>query len=139
MDGCRVEGQNLSVEAHAPNYRDLRVWQEAMELVPEVYGLIQRLPKIETFAMADQMRRAAVSIPANIAEGQSRRHAREFLQHVSIVRGSLAELETLLLLAARLGYIASEEMSPVGERLIQLRFGLYALSAALGRKIRSAA
>ena len=77
------------------NYRDLKVWQESMDLTPEVYRLQRKLPKEETYGLGDQIRRAAVSIPANIAEGHARQHTKEFLQYLAIARGSLAELETL--------------------------------------------
>ena len=84
------------------NYRDLVVWQRAIDLVPEVYQLVKKLPKEETYALGDQLRRAVVSIPANAAEGQARQHHKEFLQHLSIAKGSLAELHTLLTVAQKL-------------------------------------
>ena len=68
-------------------YKDLIVWQMAMDLVPEVYQLSKRLPPEELYGLSDQIRRAAVSIPANIAEGQARQHPGEFIQHLSIARG----------------------------------------------------
>ena len=86
------------------SYRDLIVWQRAMELVPSVYAIVRRLPPSERYALGNQMCRAVVSVAANIAEGQARQHRKEFIHALSIARGSLAEVDTLLLIAVRLGY-----------------------------------
>ena len=86
-------------------YKDLKVWQKSMDLAEEVYHLIDLLPNKEIYSLADQMRRAAVSVPSNIAEGQQRRTPKEFLNYLSVARGSLAELETQLLLCVRFNYI----------------------------------
>lgn len=91
------------------DYKKLRVWQESMDLVVSVYRLIKLLPKDETFVLSDQMRRAAISIPANIAEGQNRNTQKEFVQFLYIALGSASELETHLLLAQRLGYVGDIE------------------------------
>ena len=93
--------------ATVKSYRDLIVWKKAMELAKAVYLLVKYLPKEETYVLSDQMRRAAVSIPSNIAEGQARQSTKEFLQFLSIARGSRAELETQLLLAKDFGYFRS--------------------------------
>ena len=103
------------------DYRDLVAWQKAMELVPTVYTQVKKLPREELHCLSAQIRRAAVSIPANIAEGHSRRHTREFIQHLSIARGSTAELATLLEIAVRLSYLAREEVTPLTERIIEIR------------------
>jgi four helix bundle protein len=87
------------------NYKELIVWQRSIELVPKVYELLKRFPRHELYGLSDQIRRAAISIPANIAEGQARQHNKEFIQHLSIAKGSLAELNTLLIIALRLNYI----------------------------------
>ncbi|MBQ7547027.1 MAG: four helix bundle protein [Clostridia bacterium] len=95
------------------NFKDLIVWQKAMELAKQVYMLTKYLPQQEIYALSDQMRRAAVSIPSNIAEGQARQSKKEFLQFLSIARGSRAELETQLLLAKEIGLfqsVAQEEI-----------------------------
>ncbi len=91
------------------NYRDLLVWQRAMDLVVEVYRLVKLLPKEEQYALADQMRRAVVSIPSNIAEGQARKGKKEFLNFISISQGSRAELQTQLLICEKLDYLTREE------------------------------
>ncbi len=93
----------------ARSYRDLVAWQKAMALAEETYRLARKLPDYERFGLWSQMTRSAVSIPANLAEGHGRQGPREFAQFVSIARGSLAELTTLLTLAERLHYFASED------------------------------
>ena len=89
-------------------YKDLIVWQKAIDLSVEVYRLVKLLPKIEIYGLADQMRRAAVSIPSNIAEGKGRNSAREFVHFLSIARGSQKELETQIYLCTRLEYFTEE-------------------------------
>ena len=87
------------------SYRELEVWQKAMDLVVECYRIAELFPKTELYGLASQIQRAAVSIPANIAEGQGRSHTKEFLNHLSIAYGSLMEVETHLHIAARLEYL----------------------------------
>lgn len=94
------------------NYSDLIVWQKAMDLVEAVYRVF---PKEEVYGLTAQLRRAAVSVPSNIAEGQGRRSTREFLHYLSIAHGSLRELETQLLIAARLGYCDAAEQENLTE------------------------
>ena len=91
------------------NYKDLIVWQKAMDLVEETYRLARKLPASETYALSDQMRRAAVSIPSNIAEGHTRKSAKEYLRFLYIAKGSKSELETQLLIAQRLSFFTSKE------------------------------
>jgi len=85
-------------------YRDLIVWQRAMDLVETVYRVTRAWPKDELYGLTNQMRRAVVSIPANIAEGQGRTGAKELAHHLSIANGSLCEVETFVLISHRLGY-----------------------------------
>jgi four helix bundle protein len=109
------------------SYRDLEVWQKAMDLVVDCYRITQDFPKSETYGLVSQLQRAAVSIPANIAEGQGRQHLGEFLQFLSIAGGSLAELETHLLIAYRLGYITQatqEKLFIQSERVGKMLAGL---------------
>jgi len=87
------------------SYQDLEVWQKAMDLVVLCYETTKNFPKNEAYGLSSQLQRAAVSIPANIAEGRHRSHSKEFLQFLSFAYGSLAELETHVLIAERLGYI----------------------------------
>jgi len=92
------------------NYRDLEVWQKGMDLVVSVYHLTADFPPQEKFGITSQIQRAAVSIPANIAEGYGRTHRGDYLHHLSIAKGSLAEVETHLTLAARLGFVSRERV-----------------------------
>ncbi len=94
----------------AGSYKDLIVWQKAMDLVEETYRIIKHLPREEMYALSDQMRRAATSIPSNIAEGQVRNSTKEFVMFLSIARGSNAELQTQLLISVRLRYLKEDEI-----------------------------
>lgn len=93
------------------HYRELDVWQLAMDLAEECYKVTNGFPKEELFGLTSQIRRAAASIPANIAEGQGRQHTKEFLNHLSMARGSLMELETHLLLSERIGLLPEATLS----------------------------
>jgi len=95
------------------SYRDLQVWQKAMDIVVESYRLTKLLPSSENYGLASQIQRAAVSIPANIAEGHGREHLREYLHYLSVANGSLMELETHLLIVKRLAYLKEGELDSV--------------------------
>ena len=95
------------------SYRDLRVWQDGMTLAETCYRLTQSFPKEELYGMTSQIRRSAVSIPANIAEGCGRENRGEFIQFLRIAQGSPKELETHLLLALRVGFVNSAAVEPV--------------------------
>jgi len=99
------------------NYRDLIVWQKAVELVTEIYRVTQRFPKDEMYGLTSQMRRAAVSVPSNIAEGQSRLTKGEFRQALGIAKGSLMQLETQIVISQNLGYLTQEEAQALQEHL----------------------
>jgi four helix bundle protein len=92
-------------------YRQLVVWQKAMDLAVMCYSVTNQFPRSELFGLTSQIRRAAASVPANIAEGHSRAHTKEFRNHLSIARGSLAELETHLMLGQRVGQIAVVDLN----------------------------
>ena len=95
------------------DYTNLAVWQKAMVLTGMAYELIGKLPKEEQYALAGQMRRAAVSIPSNIAEGRGRQTDEEFRRFLYIARGSCYELNTQFLLCVRFGYLSEEAVSPI--------------------------
>src|SRR5712691_9181742 len=97
------------------SYRDLIAWQKAMDLVEMVYAATQSWPKEELYGLTSQIRRAVVSIPSNIAEGQGRRSDRDFSRYLSIAYGSLREVETQILIAERLGYAGEPEVSKIME------------------------
>ena len=90
------------------SYRDLIAWQKAMDLAVAVFRATERMPRQEAFGLVSQMRRAAVSVPSNIAEGQGRGMTKEYVRFLRIARGSVQELETQLVLAGRLGFVAGE-------------------------------
>ena len=112
------------------SFRDLRVWNAAMDFVEEVYRLTHTFPKYEVYGLASQMQRAAVSIASNIAEGHTRDHIKEYLHHLSIAQSSLAETETQLEIAARLEYLSPEQLSAILEHAASLGKQLYALRNA---------
>jgi len=99
------------------SYRDLIVWKKSMTLTQEIYRLTKLLPKDELFSLTNQMRRAAVSIPSNIAEGQDRNSKKEFLNFLAIARGSRAELETQLQICVRVGYLNDTDITEVMQLL----------------------
>jgi len=105
-DRCQ-EKVNVTVNS----YRDLRIWQKAMDLVVASYEVAKQFPQSELYGLVSQIQRAAVSIPANIAEGHGREHLGDYLHHLSMANGSLMELETHFLLAGRLGYLNVEPMN----------------------------
>ena len=95
------------------SYKDLKVWQKALDLVVEVYRVAKLLPREETYGLSDQMRRAAVSIPSNIAEGKMRNTRREYVNFLYMARGSNAELQTQCYICAQVHYITEEELIKV--------------------------
>lgn len=95
------------------NYRELIVWQKAMALVELVYQATKMFPKEELYGLTNQIRRAVVSIPSNIAEGQTRQSSAEFKRFLSIAQGSRAEVETQIMIAQRLNYLSQEETQKI--------------------------
>lgn len=102
------------------SYRQLEVWSKAMELTGAVYRVAEHMPKKEEYRLTSQMVRAAISIPANIAEGHTRATRKEYAHFVSIARGSTAELETLLLLAQQADFLAVKNVEPLLESAAQI-------------------
>jgi four helix bundle protein len=90
-------------------YEKLNVWQESMNLVTQIYKIVKKLPKEEMYSLSDQIRRSAVSIPSNIAEGSSRNSKKEFIQFLYVSLGSLCELETQLKICINIGYLQNIE------------------------------
>lgn len=115
------------------SYRDLVVWQKSMDLVVAVYEVTAAMPKEELYGLTNQMRRAAVSIPSNVAEGQGRKNDRELLRFLGISQGSLCELETQLTLAERLSFLKSQKLTPVFQRATEVA----KLAAAFSAKLKS--
>lgn len=119
------------------DYRQLKVWQEAMDLTVEIYSLVNKFPRAENYALSDQMRRSVVSIPSNIAEGQGRNSDKEFVNFLSIARGSLWELETQIEISERLHYIDSGQKNKVYEQTEEIGKMLNALSNSLEQSLAS--
>ncbi|MBC7099278.1 four helix bundle protein [Candidatus Bipolaricaulota bacterium] len=105
-------------------HKDLDVWKESMHLAREVYRVTKAFPKEELYGLVSQLRRAAVSVPSNIAEGAARASAKEFAQFLYTASGSLSELETQLILAKELGWVTEEEIFRLVERVRMMIFGL---------------
>jgi four helix bundle protein len=99
------------------NFRDLDVWQKGIEIVKDVYTTVEGFPRHEVFGLTSQMRRSAVSIPSNIAEGFNRFHNKEYKQFLYVALGSCAELETQIEIAAELEYLAAEAKGALLEKL----------------------
>ncbi len=116
------------------SFRDLRVWQLGMDLVEQIYRLTQAFPSNEMYGLTSRLRRAAVSVPSNIAEGHSRAHTKEYLNFISIAQGSLAELQTQIEIVARLGYASAQRITGLMECCESLSKQLYALRNALLKK-----
>ena len=106
--------------SNIPSHRQLIVWQKAMDLAVEVYRLSRAFPRDERFRLTDQVTRAAVSVPANIAEGRARSTAREYAHFLAIAKGSAMETETFLGLAVRLGYLSSAEARGAGRLTVEV-------------------
>ncbi|MEA3302296.1 MAG: four helix bundle protein [Pseudomonadota bacterium] len=117
-------------------YRDLEVWQKSMDLVVVCYQMTKGFPKNETYGLGSQLQRAAVSVPANIAEGRQRQHSKEFLQHLSIACGSLAEVETHIQIAGRLDYIDDHQIKDVLEKTAELGRMLNGLRRSIEKKAK---
>ncbi len=110
-------------------YEDLKVWQKGMRLVKEIYQESKNFPADERFGLTSQIRRSAVSIPSNIAEGHGRKSTQAYINHLSIAFGSLMELETLLKISAELNYLAKskvEKLLVAAEEIGKMLSGLNA-------------
>ena len=108
-----MSGEWRVASGEVRHYRDLLVWQKTMAWVEHVYAATRPWPADERFGLTSQVRRAAVSVASNIAEGCARRSTAEFLRFLSIARGSLAEAETQLMLGRRLGYLDDPQLEPL--------------------------
>ena len=118
------------------SYRDLQVWRKAMDLVDQVYRVTGAFPSEERYGLASQLQRAAVSVPANIAEGHATGHTKQYLRHLSIALGSLAEVETLLLIAQRRSYMAEAKLHVLLELAAEAGRMLRGVQKSLKRNIR---
>ena len=117
------KGESMIVKT----YKDLIVWQRAMELVREIYLLTDKFPRDELYGLVSQMQRAAVAIPSNIAEGYLRRHRKEYVQFLSISLGSAAELETQVIICKSLAKFKNLDFSKAESQIIEVMKMLYVL------------
>ena len=113
------------------SYEDLEVWQLAVTLVTEIYSATRQFPRDELYALTSQLRRAAISVPSNIAEGQGRLSPKEFRQFLGHARGSLMEIETQLVIAANLGYLDRERLGRLSGMCKRVSQMLYRLLQAI--------
>lgn len=103
------------------NFKELIVWQKSVDLVTEIYRITEVFPKSEIYGLTSQIRRASVSIPSNIAEGHSRRSSVDYIQFLKIARGSLAELETQLIIARKLDFIDINQYLDLQQKRLKFR------------------
>lgn len=115
------------------SYKDLIVWQKSFKLALEIYVVTKKFPKSEIYGLSSQMRRAAIAIPSNIAEGYTRRHRAEYLQFIRIAFGSGAELETQLLLACEIGFVNEKDFRKLDSMLTEVMKMLNGLVKSLQR------
>lgn len=116
------------------SFKDLIVWQKSIDLCHEVYRQTERFPGKEIYGITNQIRRASVSIPSNIAEGQSRGHKQEYIQFLRIAFGSGAELETQLIIAKRIKYLAEKDYNLLNDQLTEVMKMLNALISKLSSR-----
>ncbi len=109
------------------NYREFKVWQRAIKLTVEIYKISKFFPAEERFGLVSQMRRCAISVPSNIAEGASRKSDKEFAQFLAISNGSICELETQFFVAYELEYLKNEDFERLSDEINQLQKMLYVL------------
>ncbi len=117
----------------ASTYQDLKVWQKSVALVVDIYRLTKSFPRDEQYGLTSQLRRAAVSIPSNIAEGQGRRSERDFQKFLVTARGSLLELETQLVIAEKLDYLPATAGKALRAQTAELGRMLNGLISAVGQ------
>jgi four helix bundle protein len=118
-------------KAKSRSFHDLIIWQMSVQLAKEIYILTSKFPGKEVYGLSDQLRRAAVSVPSNIAEGQARHQPGDFRRFLGIALGSLAELETQLILAKEFGYIEASDLTPLENTITDIRKKTYALIKTL--------
>ena len=118
-------------EEKSRSYRDLDVWKLSIELAKEIYQVTAKFPPTEMYGLTNQLRRAAISIPSNIAEGQGRNSFKEFKQFLAIALGSLAELETQLIISHEIGYLTLDDYGKLSAALDTIRKMIKALANSL--------
>jgi four helix bundle protein len=128
------EGKAMNTQGKLKSYQDLLVWQKSMALVKDTYRRTRSFPQDERFGLVSQLRRAAVSVPSNIAEGQSRHTSGEFVQFLSHAEGSLAEMETQILISVDLDFCSKEEANQALAQIEELQRMLNSLRQKLATR-----
>ena len=123
------------MENRIRHHEDLLIWNRSRELVMEVYKLTNQYPKSELFVLTSQLRRAAISVPSNIAEGAARNSTKEYIRFLLIASGSLSELDTQMLLSMDLGYIKEEVIVDLRKNILILRKQIFATIRSLREKL----
>ena len=131
----RVQSSEFS--ERVDSYKDLLVWQKSLLLIKSVYKATQSFPKDEIWALTSQVKRSAVSVASNIAEGSSKRSTREFIRFLNISYGSLAELKAKLIIAAELGFLSQPDLISLTERCNEIGKMLNGLIRSLNNKLNS--
>ena len=135
-EACQCVTHRISQMATPLNYRDLDVWKRSMGLVVDVYTITRDFPRSELYGLTNQIRRAASSVPSNIAEGNGRLYRKEYAHHVSIARGSISELSTYLEIAQRLGHVTPAQVAPLLKQAEDISRMLLMLMRALEKSVR---
>jgi four helix bundle protein len=126
----RIKGKNLNMKSH----QDLNVWKDSIEFVSVVYRATRKFPGEEIFGLTRQIRRAAISVPSNISEGAARAHPREFVRFLRIATGSLAEVETQIIIASNLQYFEKSECEDLIGKTRMIRAQITGLIKHLEKK-----
>jgi four helix bundle protein len=135
---ARADRRRDDLQVNQParlSHKDLILWQKAMDLSVRVYQLSSNLPRHENFGLVSQLRRAGTSIPSNIAEGSARRSTKEFIHFLHVARGSMAELETQMCLAQRIGYLTEGEVAELQVHITEVGRILNSVVAGLLRRL----
>lgn len=117
------------------NFKELLVWQKAVELVTDIYSITEHFPNKESFGLTSQIRRSSISIPSNIAEGNSRRSSLDYIQFLKIARGSLAELETQIIISQKLKYLDEETYEKLSFVITEIGKMLNSLIRSINQKL----
>ncbi len=125
------------MEVKKQSYKNLIVWQKAIELVTEIYSITKTFPTEERFGLTSQLNRAVVSVPTNIAEGWGRESSKNYLQFLRISRGSLMEVETLMLISKNLDYVNQEKFKLISDKIEEVGKILHGLIKSMQQKILS--
>ena len=113
------------------SYKDLEVWKKSITLAQSIYEITANFPEKEIYSLTNQLRRAGVSVPSNIAEGQARQHTKEFIHFLHQSLGSLAEIETQFIIAKRIGYLTTEKLEDVQNRVFEIQKMIYGIVSKL--------